>query len=119
MTRKNKIIIAIAAAAIIGTIVGLACSGGSTKKLRNIADQVCNTQYQEMIVAVQADKANNDIVDFLKSKQDVFCECYRELVVDNASDYDGLEMERLIEMLVLDYAGYTYQCLDTFGTAQE
>ena len=118
--KKIVIIICVVLAAVLGVYHGTLIH--RAHKLRTLANEVCVTQYQDMLTSLYddtTDELSDEVAVFLKSKQGVFCKCYSDLIVDNASDYDGLSDETLIKIMVLDYAGYTYQCLDTFGPIED
>lgn len=111
--RQLWIVIGILVAVGLGWLIYNAItSGRNMKRLAEISNMICVTQYNDMIDNARADNASADVIMALEQARPEFCECYTKLVLDDANVYLNMPLGQVLEVLVKDDKGIAYECIE-------
>lgn len=114
MSKKQTYII-VAICVVVAGVLGI-YHGRQFKRLRHlsqIATQVCETQYNDLMYREDPSTAAPALVEYLQEKKSEYCDCFARHVLKHANDYTGLPVALVIEKLVKDPNGYGYDCIDS------
>lgn len=107
--KNNCKYILIGLSVLVAGLLGLA--HGVQIRVRQAAEIACAVQYDYMMSDLST---NDEIINFLASKQDAFCACWVKVAVQNWESYAIMSKKNIAVELTKNAPSETENCIDVF-----